>query len=56
MAKATSFAEKAAKSQRKKVELISVRVVETVFDQSKKSYKFNYKYVKVKDLNELSKV
>jgi len=56
MAKATSFAEKAAKSQRKKEELISVKVVETVFDQSKKSYKFNYKFLKVKDLSELAKV
>jgi hypothetical protein len=56
MARATTFAEKAAKSQRKKEELISVRVVETVFDQQKKSYKFNYKYVKVKDLIELAKV
>ncbi|MBU2447072.1 MAG: hypothetical protein KJ666_16085 [Bacteroidetes bacterium] len=56
MAKVTSFAEKAAKSLRKKEELISVKVVEAVFDQNKKSYKFNNKYVKVKELAELAKV
>ncbi len=56
MAKATTFAEKAAKSQKKKDELINVKIVETVFNNDKKSYKFNYRYIKIKDINELSKV
>jgi len=56
MAKASSFAEKAAKAQRKKDELINVKVVEAYFDEKKKSYKFKNRFVKVKTIDELAKI
>jgi len=56
MAKASSFAEKAAKAQKKKDELINVKIVEAYFDEKKKSYKFKNRLIKVKTLDELAKV
>ncbi len=56
MAKASSFAEKAAKAQRKKDELINVKIVEAYFDDKKKTYKYKNKFVKVKTLDELAKI
>lgn len=56
MAKSSSFAEKAAKAQRKKDELINVKIVEAYFDEKKKSYKYKNKFVKVKTLDELAKI
>ncbi len=55
MAKVQSFADKAAKSARKKEELVNVKVIETVYDKDKKSYKFNQKFVKVKSVDDLAK-
>lgn len=56
MAKVSSFAEKAAKAQRKKDELINVKIVEAYFDDKKKTYKYKNKFVKVKTLDELAKI
>lgn len=56
MAKASSFADKAAKAQKKKDELINVKVVEAVFDENKKTYKFKNRFVKVKTLDEIGKI
>lgn len=56
MAKASSFADKAAKAQKKKEELINVKIVEAYFDEKKKSYKYRNRFVKVKALDELAKI
>ncbi len=56
MAKATSFADKAAKAQRKKDELINVKIVEAYFDDKKKTYKYKNRFIKVKSLDELTKI
>lgn len=56
MAKVSSFADKAAKAQRRKDELINVKIVEAYFDEKKKSYKFKNRFIKVKTLDELAKV
>ncbi len=56
MAKASSFAEKAAKAQKKKEEMINVKIVEAYFDDKKKTYKYKNRFVKVKTLDELAKI
>jgi hypothetical protein len=56
MAKTASFADKAAKAQKKKDELINVKIVEAYFDEKKKSYKFKNRFVKVKTLDQLAKI
>lgn len=56
MAKASSFADKAAKAQRKKDELINVKIVEAYFDDKKKTFKYKNRFVKVKTLDELAKI
>lgn len=56
MAKVQSFADKAAKSAKKKEELINVKIVETYFDKDKKSYKFNNRRIKVKDVADLANI
>lgn len=56
MAKASSFADKAAKAQKKKEELINVKIVEAYFDDKKKTYKYKNRFVKVKTLDELAKI
>lgn len=56
MAKASSFADKAAKAQKRKDQLINVKIVETYFDEKKKSYKFKNRFVKVKSVDELAKI
>ncbi len=56
MAKASSFADKAAKAQKRKDELINVKIVEAYFDQKKKTYKFKNRFVKVKSVDELAKI
>lgn len=55
MAKVQSFADKAAKSAKKKEEMVTVKVIETYFDKDKKSFKFNNKRIKVKDVADLAK-
>lgn len=56
MAKASSFADKAAKAQKRKDELINVKIVEAYFDEKKKTYKFKNRFVKVKSVDELAKI
>lgn len=56
MAKTASFADKAAKAQKKKDELINVKIVEAYFDEKKGTYKYKNRFVKVKTLDELAKI
>ncbi|MCX8057479.1 MAG: hypothetical protein N3F03_07725 [Ignavibacteria bacterium] len=56
MAKASSFADKAAKAQKKKDELINVKIVEAYFDDKKKTYRYKNRFIKVKTLDELAKI
>lgn len=56
MAKASSFADKAAKAQKRKDELINVKIIEAYFDEKKKTYKFKNRFVKVKSVDELAKI
>lgn len=56
MAKTASFADKAAKAQKKKDELINVKIVEAYFDEKKRTYKYKNRFVKVKTLDELAKI